>query len=281
AAELLARLPESRLTLRMIDRAKAMLTFQPKSKSAKRDRIDVALPAECDKAMTRDGIEAKPPPGTGVGEKAWWLTQIVGAVPPPHWIAAWSASAEQIVAAVDKSEWAVPMVAGWSSAAVRHHDRAWAEAMLGRWREGGGEFEKIVWQPDLPASLVAILPAEDAETFIAGMLDVKRGKRSTEVLRQMLGAMDQAWSLAFARVVLRFVKSLAAAEGYAGEAWPLREALKEMALRMPPALAAVAGEGWLRDHARWNLWAGAVDDFVATLQFRHDMLKELQKEIAR
>ena len=75
AADLLARLPESALRRRALERALPLLKF--KSNKLRRKTIEVTLPEACDKAMQRDGVEPKPG-FRGVGEKAWWLQQMLG-----------------------------------------------------------------------------------------------------------------------------------------------------------------------------------------------------------
>ena len=84
AAQLLAHLPSSALVRRMVERARPMLQFtlgKPggllKLQLAKKPPLEVTLPAECDKAMQRDGIEPKPQ--RGMGEKTWWLRQLLDA----------------------------------------------------------------------------------------------------------------------------------------------------------------------------------------------------------
>ena len=62
------------------DRVRAVLACPPEGLNdpivatracATERRVLVRPPVECDAAMRRDGIEVKPPPGTG--ERAWWL----------------------------------------------------------------------------------------------------------------------------------------------------------------------------------------------------------------
>ncbi|MFC7714897.1 DUF5691 domain-containing protein [Nonomuraea recticatena] len=58
AADLLTRLPDSRLAARMADRAARCLRVEGAT-------LVVEPPAACDRAMERDGIRARPPRGTG------------------------------------------------------------------------------------------------------------------------------------------------------------------------------------------------------------------------
>ncbi|MFC7649874.1 DUF5691 domain-containing protein [Streptosporangium lutulentum] len=58
AADLLTRLPDSRLASRMAERVARYVTVVD-------GRIHVTPPAACDSTMERDGIRAKPPRGTG------------------------------------------------------------------------------------------------------------------------------------------------------------------------------------------------------------------------
>ncbi|HEY2795267.1 MAG TPA: DUF5691 domain-containing protein, partial [Micromonosporaceae bacterium] len=76
AAGLLAALPGSAYAQRMTARARACVARAG-------DRIVVTPPVECDAAMKRDGIEPKPPAGTG--ERAWWFEQIVISAPLSTW----------------------------------------------------------------------------------------------------------------------------------------------------------------------------------------------------
>src|SRR5262249_37175845 len=48
-----------------------------------RNRLAVPPPTACDAAMKRDGIDPKPPQGTG--ERAWWLEQVVMRTPLDSW----------------------------------------------------------------------------------------------------------------------------------------------------------------------------------------------------
>ena len=58
--------------------------------------LAVTPPEECDAAMKRDGIDPKPP--AGIGERAWWLDQIVSAAPLDTWSALDGSPADLVAA---------------------------------------------------------------------------------------------------------------------------------------------------------------------------------------
>jgi hypothetical protein len=68
AAGLLVRLPSSALSTRMVERARQLVTLG-KSAILQRPRIDVTPPDEADASMVRDGVNPKPPAGTGSGRE--------------------------------------------------------------------------------------------------------------------------------------------------------------------------------------------------------------------
>src|SRR5207302_675629 len=76
AADLLARLPESALVHRMMERVSRLVTLQDGPS------IEVTLPEEIDESMVRDGINPKPPLSlSSIGPRAWWLVAMLRAIP--------------------------------------------------------------------------------------------------------------------------------------------------------------------------------------------------------
>ena len=70
--------------------------------------------------MERDGISKDPPNAVAgfpkMGDKGWWLCQIVGAVPPGYWTQTWRRNPAEILGAADKTEWGAVLRQAWERA---------------------------------------------------------------------------------------------------------------------------------------------------------------------
>jgi hypothetical protein len=269
AAALLARLPGSALAARMTERAMRLITLG--TTMLRRARLDVVLPEAADAAMIRDGITPKPPAGTGVGEKAWWLAQIVGAVPPSAWTAAWSLDADRIVRAVADHEWREPLVAGWLAATERYRDAAWARAL---WEnEAIARIEPKWGAPPLEHVFTRVVPANQVDIelrqAIAGGRDVLRGAH--RVLIALLG-WPNAWSDALARVIARRLEEYAGPDRVplTGE-FGLKALVERCGQAVPVSAADVFLDGWPEQSDVWPTWATAVDALTSVLRFRQDL----------
>lgn len=150
AALLLARLPESRLVQRMTARARKLLAWK---NGLLRSSLEVHPPAGLDEAMLRDGLEYKPPTGTQMGEKAWWLAQIIGMVPPSAWSAGWNKRPNAIIELARKHEWEDALLMGWTQAALRSADEEWLEALMRYTMRGEDLSRTMALFTDLPPAL--------------------------------------------------------------------------------------------------------------------------------
>ena len=108
----------------MIERARAV------SGAGTAGTLVVEPPTACDKAMIRDGVEPKPPAHLKLGERAWWLREIVSAVPTAAIAAMLGATPAEIVEANRGGEWEADLWSAWATSAVRHRDADWAEPLL-------------------------------------------------------------------------------------------------------------------------------------------------------
>jgi hypothetical protein len=158
AAALLSRLPHTAFARRMTERARALVRTGRK--------IEARLPDELDDAAARDIVLLKPP--KAVGERAWWLQQILAATP----LESWDGEPARLVRAKVSNDLEAPVHAGWSEAASRQRDAEWAAALLPR-----------TWD----AKLVVAAPPELVEKQIAGALDDPRAYDLLRELRRPYG----------------------------------------------------------------------------------------------
>jgi hypothetical protein len=277
AAELLARLPGSRLVGRMIERADDWVGWQPGLSGLRAllsggggARVDVRLPASCDKGMQRDGIDPKPLGKRG--ERGWWLHQAIAVVPLGHWVERWGAGPDEIVAAALRSEEAELLVGAFAEAARRQRDLDWARALL----DARGEQEKV-------RPLIGLLPPAEREARVLAAMAAEDGALGGQHhSTTLLVLCDHAWSLDLSRRVLHAIlRRVAASDGgtrLAQPEWALRQQIRAFADHLDPSLADEAiALPWPTESAAWRFWQEAVDAFLARLRFRREMLEEIAR----
>jgi hypothetical protein len=240
AAELLARLPGSRLALRMRERAGRLVRRDGEG-------LAVTLPDAGDLALLRDT--------GGVRHPAELLQRIIGATPLDHW--AQFGTPEQVLAMpVTGSDRSV-LRAGWAVAAGRQRDAGWIAAILTGVLTGA-EPARI----DAVMENVRLLPAQLQQTVIA----VLAAKLPPQSMASAVSQLPPPWSPELGTAVLDWLathpgnRGLGAAARAAGRNVPLG------CLRHPIATAPlpVGAAPWWRELA-------------TTLTFRREMHEELDR----
>jgi hypothetical protein len=249
AAWVLRRLPTSRLARRMTERARPLLSISLPSGglvsklTGAKPEITVELPAECTTEMVRDGVEPKP--RQGMGERAWWLLQVVAATPPSAWSA--DAPPDAWIAAASRGEWAAVLLVAFAEAAERYGDTAWVEALI-RARP------TVVWERLGP--LAAFLPPERWRALGTQMLSESRSALSGgEFTMLYLATAPHPLGPELTRAFFARVSPSALVTDYG-----LREQLRLVAPRADPGAA-------LEIIARWE--AQPRGAWIDLLHFRH------------
>jgi len=262
AIRLLGSMADSKLVRRLKELAATLVHL--KKQLLRGTSLEIALPAECTKEMGRYGVGTTKPPAKDIGEKAWWLKEMLEAIPPAHWTATLGLPAKDLIAAAQKSEFAAVLLAGWSEATVRYHDRDWAVAWLAR-------EDTLAYAPNFAKDLHADLEA--LEWAISAFL------RQSELYHALLDKLPPRWSRNLAQSILTKLQGKAAGSQIQTDYVQRMEwktLLERAALAIPPDLPQ-ATSGWPKDLPQ-NQIREVVDEFCAVIEFRRAIHRHLKGE---
>jgi hypothetical protein len=268
AADLLMKLPESRLSLRMIERVRPLVRFGAASGT---DALKVTLPEACDKAMLRDGIEPRTPAygHQNLGEKAGWLLQTVGAVPPSYWQEAWSLAPAEWLELTGNSDWSLALRRGWVQAAVRHRAEDWAEALL---MDRLSSNARLAEYGNAEGLVESLTPARREALALRLLQNKERPLERAHPAMALLQACRHPWSEALTHLVLERIRERVVAKAaYDFCLW------EPFAQYIPPSLLQEVASGWPAEGEGWAYWLPTVNKMISTLQFRRDMHQELAR----
>lgn len=262
AADLLTRLPESALRQRILERARPLLTF--KLNRLKRKTIEVTLPEACDKAMQRDGVEPKSY-FQGIGEKAWWLQQMLGVIPPQVWSRESGWTIRELIEVAERSDWKSVLIEGWSQAARLCQDVEWAEALLAE-----------TYKQDQAVYLFQVLPPARQEAFILQLLRNDPSLHTSKPARSYVAACWRQWGGALSRAVMNSLLHHAATDRFK-DGWLWSGFTDNIGCRLDPALIPETISRLTDATKPPAERAPAIEQFLNFIQFRYEMLKEINR----
>ena len=152
AADLLAKLPGSAFSKRAAARAAAAVQV--------REALVVTPPAEATKEMIADGIDSRPPRGTGL--QGWLLRQVAAAAPAAWWTDYAGLAPADLLAIAATTPWATELENGWTECAMRDAHVPWLTALLDRPRRQVDE---------MATAMLKALPAADRDNWLAAHPD--------------------------------------------------------------------------------------------------------------
>ncbi|WP_426508934.1 DUF5691 domain-containing protein [Dactylosporangium sp. McL0621] len=256
AFDLLAMLPGSGFARRMTERSTACVRVVG-------GRIQVAPPAACDRAMRRDGIVPRPP--AGVGERAWWLEELLTRTPLSVW-----GEPEEFLALPVTDEWAAVLRRGLARAAAGQRDSRWATALTGRLTEevaaGGRPDDRLLLE-----ALYDALPSDALAALAVGVLRRGLAGAAAVGVEHVLELCPRPWPEPLVEAVFAALDDLG---GRRSAGWRLAGLCELAALRLPAGTAerATAMAAALPSD---DPMSSIVGRFADTLRFRRDMLLEL------
>lgn len=187
AQGILRYLPDSRLSQRMQERARPILSIVP---ADKHEKLEVTLPDAWEKSWGRDGIDQKPPTYPKIGEKAFWMQGIMRATPLSFWTEHLNRTPEQLVALANANlDWGAALVENWGVALMH-------EAGLSPWAEPILRYYLNSQNYNLPFSAVwpKILSSERIEQIVLEKLDAAFFRNYGGILGTLATELKPTWS---------------------------------------------------------------------------------------
>ena len=260
ALDLLVGLPGSAYVGRMAARARACLDL------SRPGRIRITPPAACDRSMVRDGIAPRPP--AGMGERAWWLEEVLAHTRLDGWPGPAAFLARGI-----SDEWMATIRRGLARAAAAQRAPAWAAALVDPLTADvvahGRPEDRLLLE-----ALYHTLPPEDLAAQATGILGRGLVGATAVGVEQVLALCPAPWPPAVADAVFR---AIADQLGNRAGGWRLVGLCELAALRIPAGFAprAVALLDRLRAAGQNHPAGPTVERLAVTLRYRQDMLEEL------
>ncbi|WP_458232594.1 DUF5691 domain-containing protein [Roseateles sp. P5_E8] len=133
ALQLLLRLPEAAHPQRAAARLAPLLTFE---RGLLRKRWVIEAPTAPGSDWKADQLDATRPQQHALGERAWWLYQLVGQVPLAWWRTHTGMTPAELLAWAAGTDWTEALVRGWADVLFAAPDDAWCDALLDHWPPG-------------------------------------------------------------------------------------------------------------------------------------------------
>jgi hypothetical protein len=213
AASMLASLPESQLSRRHASRLDALvIAEEKKSLLAKlgkpKLKLTIALPEAIDKSAQRDGIQAKPPAHEKIGERAFWLSQMVAFAPLSYWTTRFQCDAAMFVAAVMDTDYAGELLPALSRAARRHPQREWLLALTDAWLA----CKEIPQRAETITEMMISAPQDVREAVLIALFSKPDALRDQDVILLLLQNMQVGCGPELTRLVIPLVRAIASSQ---------------------------------------------------------------------
>jgi hypothetical protein len=266
AARLLVSLPGSRYADRMAQHLQSCLKAE--KKLLRGAVVTVEAPAAFVPAWKADGLEANRPKGHRLGDRAWWLYQLVRSAPLAWWESQTGMSPVELLAWARKSDWKDALLDGWAEAQAAQRRVEWAEAFLNAPGPGHGPLNVF--------DLLETLPPPVREQHFLRLLVAAS---SIAAINGVLDGFLRGWPLdappltpETATKVVKFLQQRALRGGARPDA-QTRAVLVELACVLPPAVFDEFEEGWDSNLEHFALLMDAIARIGIVLDQRRQILQ--------
>lgn len=273
ALQCLCRLPDSAHAQRNSERLQSFVMLPEVgsgllSKLRKR-RLEIVLPEALDKAMARDGINAKPPAQQKIGERAYWLMQMIAMAPPASWCERFQCDIDTFIGAALATDYAAELLSALSQAAIRHRDVAWIGPLSLRWLKWHSHPEHLTRAAEMIPELVAAAPPTARDPILNQLLAASDAQQF-DFLQPTLIATDVAWSAETTRRACELLDQCTEFEHAQA-----RYTISRWGARVEVATASRALNRTIERAGDKSPWRNALDALHSIIEFRLAMRQEL------
>jgi len=275
AMECLCRLPRSAHAARNLERLRPLLVLTEVEKGLlsrfKSRKLEVTLPESLDKAAVRDGINAKPPAQQKIGERAYWLMQMVAMAPPAHWCERFQCDINTFMQSVLACDFSQELITALSHASIRHSDSEWITPLSMELLKWFSQPERLAAASQLLPALVSAVPPGAARDALLQKLFTAGGTAQLELLEPALSATD--WSAETTRLVFNLLDKRVQAD--TAQYSHSRQALVRWGMRAETAAAHEEIARVIGHCADKSPWKNALEALQDIIEFRLAMKQEL------
>jgi hypothetical protein len=273
AVECLSRLANSAHAKRNLARLAPLIELEPKKtgllSGLRRRKLEVRLPDAPDKAAQRDGVELKPPAARKIGERVFWLTQMVAMAPPQYWTEHFDCDAPTFIGAALATDFGPELLNALTDAVARHPNPEWLDALNAAWLESKADAGPII-----QAISVLLKAAHSGQRMQLLEAQIRTlGVARFDIALGLLQTVDTSWSAALTRLALEQLREVSQRQR---QQWSLpRNTLDDWARRCDVEIAMSMLSALLDACPADSPWRNALEQMNDTVEFRTAMLKEL------
>ena len=222
-AAVLVRVPESRWRQRMSAAARQFISVETRGLVRKRTVIVLRPPESFDPSWERDGIEQQPP--KGVGQRAWWLRQILAGADLAIWTDRTGLTPAAVLEALQADDFATDAVYALVAAARLARDPDWSAALARHL------LRQSPVQIDAIGALLEPLTDADAERLA---LEIAATDSLGTIERWVaLAAINHPWSFVFSRDVMTMLSNHTP-NLVGGDPWRASQLVEAVSRRLDP-----------------------------------------------
>ncbi|MGH2494577.1 MAG: DUF5691 domain-containing protein [Ktedonobacteraceae bacterium] len=273
---MLACILGSTFAQRMTSRADTIITNV-------RGKLKLELPTAFDKVWLRDGIMEKPQ--SGVGERSWWMIQILACIPPTRWEEQFKMMPAKLIEMADADKFGNSIIEGWSRAAQLFSAEQWGEPLWDWWH--GQQRKKALsgtTTSDMRDELMHLMPARLVESKVLYMMLHSMLLEGAD-WDELLAGVPTPWSNEFGDVYLQTLRQhIASLELNKKNYYPYSDSwfnsLETAATRLPSSCFEAVLTVWpLPEGDSWQheQWREQLQEFTNTLRIRQRLLEEFMK----